>query len=590
MSNDPSSPWSPQNTVTAHPREGAAAAAGPDRAYLLVFELETTRLVRLPTLGELVVGRGEDAGLPLSSSSVSRRHARFEVREVGAWVADLGSHNGTVVNGERIEGCARLCSGDVISLGEVTIAYHAGAAGARRAVLDGEGLRQRLVEEVVRAMAHGRPLTLLCARTAPDVDRLAVSASLSEALRPTDVAGLDAPGELAVILLETTRETGREVARRIATALGTARVGVASCPGDGSDADTLLASARSAARVGAAGAVAEPPASFEVVAVGDREVVIADATMSRIYALVRRLAAAELPVLVHGETGSGKDLAAAALHHWSPRAARPLVALNCAALQDGLVESELFGFARGAFTGAAAAKPGLLESGAGGTVFLDEVGELSAATQAKLLRVLETKKATRLGEVRERDIDIRIVAATNRDLEEDVRQGRFRADLFYRLGAATIWLPPLRDRPRELRVLADRFLRSACARAGREPLGLSDSALRVLATHGWPGNVRELRNAMDYLAATVGGPVVEDVHLPERLVRRTAAEPAGEAAPMATFRPIEEELREIEQRRMADALEASAGNHARAAGLIRMPVRTFYTKAKLYGLGRKEGD
>ncbi|MBI2894866.1 MAG: sigma 54-interacting transcriptional regulator [Deltaproteobacteria bacterium] len=419
-------------------------------------------MVRLPETGEVVAGRAEDASLSLASASVSRRHARFEARGDGTWVSDLGSHNGTLINGKRIEGEVRLQDGDIVCLGEVTLAHHA------------------------------------------------------RALRPRELPEESLP--------------------------------------------------------------------VEVLPVGDRELVIADATMARIYALVRRLAAAGLPVLVCGETGSGKDLAAAAIHHWSPRASHPLVALNCAALQDNLVESELFGFARGAFTGAVNAKPGLFETATGGTLFLDEVGELSPATQAKLLRALETKKVARLGEVQEREVDIRIVAATNRDLEEEVGKGRFRADLFYRLGAATVWLPPLRDRPRELRVLADRFLEAACTRAGRELLRLSEPALRILAGYPWPGNARELKNAMDYLAATVTGAMALEAHLPERLLRGVAKSTEG------AVEPVEDELRRIERKRMAEALESCGKSPARAARLIKMPLRTFYTKAKQYGLGRKGGE
>src|SRR5262249_15354084 len=174
--------------------------------------------------------------------------------------------------------------------------------------------------------------------------------------------------------------------------------------------------------------------------------------------LIRRLAGSTMPVLVTGETGAGKELAASAIHHLSPRNKQRFVPLNCAAMQDTLVESELFGYERGAFSGAAGQKPGLLEVADGGTVFLDEVGELSPATPAKLLRALEEKRIMRLGGTRSIDVDVRIVAATHRNLEEEVKAGRFRQDLFFRLSAATVVLPPLRDRPRELGILARAFL------------------------------------------------------------------------------------------------------------------------------------
>src|SRR5262249_34590819 len=212
--------------------------------------------------------------------------------------------------------------------------------------------------------------------------------------------------------------------------------------------------------------------------------------------------------LITGETGSGKELVATAIHTLSQRGGRPLISLNCAALHDTLVESELFGYEKGAFAGAKAAKAGLIESASGSTLFLDEVGELAPALQTKLLRVLESNRVTRVGDVREREVDIRFVAATNRDLEADVTEGRFRRDLFFRLSAATLHLPPLRERPRELALLATAFLDDACRHAGRTAMRISDEAMAVLLAHSWPGNVRELKNLMQYVAAPLAGGVL----------------------------------------------------------------------------------
>jgi transcriptional regulator with GAF, ATPase, and Fis domain len=312
-------------------------------------------------------------------------------------------------------------------------------------------------------------------------------------------------------------------------------------------------------------------------------------------------------VLVCGETGAGKELAARAVHQWSARKARPLVAFNCAALTETLVESELFGHEKGAFSGAVAAKPGLLEAASGSTVFLDEIGEMSPTTQAKLLRVLETKRVIRVGDVREREIDIRLVAATNRNLAEEVRAGRFRQDLFFRLGAATLWLPPLRDRKRELAILAQTFLADACKQANRAPMTISDDAMQCLATYEWPGNVRELKNVMDYVAAAFTEPALQAWHL-----SRSLSGPAGEEEEEAThapkrartstpvsipilpmdtttptkFRPIEDEIKDLERRRMIEALAAAGGNQTRAADLIAMPLRTFQAKLRFYDIPR----
>ncbi|HEY5946155.1 MAG TPA: sigma-54 dependent transcriptional regulator [Kofleriaceae bacterium] len=307
---------------------------------------------------------------------------------------------------------------------------------------------------------------------------------------------------------------------------------------------------------------------------------VADPAMMRAYQLIARLARSDLSVLISGETGVGKEHVAHALHQGSRRAPNKLVALNCAALPDALVESELFGYERGAFSGAAMAKPGLLEEADGGTLFLDEVGELSLAAQAKLLRALERRRISRLGGLRDIAVDVRLVAATNRKLEDEVCAGRFRHDLLYRLNAATVSIPPLRARPSEIPLLAQLFLDRA--RVDWPPLAISTATHGRLARHGWPGNVRELKNVMEFVAVTVDRGTIEPFHLPPPLGDATGELPAPE--PARSFRPVAEELRELERRRMVEALAAARGVQKRAATLIAMPLRTFAMKAKQYGL------
>src|SRR5439155_8250906 len=245
---------------------------------------------------------------------------------------------------------------------------------------------------------------------------------------------------------------------------------------------SILPAARSAAGRASPGKLGERSGAATRLELGERHVLLADPAMARVFALLERLASAELPVLVTGETGVGKENAAYAVHHWSKRSG-PFVAVNCAALgPESLVDSELFGHEKGAFTGAVAAKAGLFESAAGGTVFLDEVGELPVAIQAKLLRALETRKITRLGETKERPIELRLVAATNRALEDEVAAGRFRQDLYFRLSGATVILPPLRDRKCEIPVLARALLAEACARHGRAAMTITPGAMPVLLT------------------------------------------------------------------------------------------------------------
>jgi transcriptional regulator with GAF, ATPase, and Fis domain len=281
------------------------------------------------------------------------------------------------------------------------------------------------------------------------------------------------------------------------------------------------------------------------------------------------------------------------LHQWSARAALPLVVLNCAALPESLAESELFGHERGAFTGAFAQNVGIFERSDGGTVFLDEIGELSLAIQAKLLRAIETKRIVRVGGHGEHAINLRIVAATNRDLADEVKAGRFRQDLLFRIGGATVWLPPLRDRRREIPILAQRFLADACRRSGRDAMAISTEAMQLLLDFPWPGNVRELRHVMEYVAATHDESSVVAWQLVERLGCEgrprggrsiCATLPVTPASRPGDFLPIEDEIRELERTRMYQALVAAEGKQTAAAELIKMPLRTFQAKAKVYGL------
>jgi transcriptional regulator with GAF, ATPase, and Fis domain len=347
------------------------------------------------------------------------------------------------------------------------------------------------------------------------------------------------------------------------------------------------ASTKAAAAVQHLGAVGSERAGPGVT-VGAQRVIVADPAVVRIYDLIERLAPVDLPVLITGETGSGKELVATAIHALSSRANKPLVSLNCAALHDSLIESELFGHEKGAFSGAIATRAGLIEAASGSTLFLDEVGELAPAVQAKLLRVLEVHRVTRVGDTREREVNVRIVAATNRDLEADVAAGRFRRDLYFRLSAATLHLPPLRERLRELPLMAAAFLDDACRRNGRPVMRMSEGALEALIEHPWPGNVRELKNLMQYLAATVTSDMMLADHVHER-IGRVQNTPAPRAPPAdRQFRPLADELRELEITRISQALEATGGNQTRAAQLLAMPVRTFFEKAKQYGLTPKK--
>jgi DNA-binding NtrC family response regulator len=514
-------------------------------------------------------------------------------------VADVESKNGVQVNGETIAATQTLVSGDVVSIGYATLVLRRPSRGpSRRQVLDERSWRRRLEEEIVRADEHERPLTtLVISPGTSDSESMPPSQLAESALRVIDVVGVDEQRHLLVLFPELDPTVADRAASQVVSALlpglPSLRAGVAHWPRDGCDAETLLGAARAARSAAAPGVIQQATQTCEELQLGERRLILADPAMERVYKLIRRLAQNELSVLIAGETGAGKEHAAFAVHHWSHRSGGPFVALNCAALTDSIADSELFGHKKGSFTGSTSDKAGLLETAAGGTLFLDELGELSMAIQAKFLRAIETRNVRRLGETREREIDVRIVAATNRNLQEEVKAGRFREDLYYRLCVARVELPPLRDRPREIALLGRMFLNQARERQGGQSMGLSPSVVAALCRLPWPGNVRELKNMMELLAATVDDEVIELRHLPEQLADgllkpleppvspRTG--PRRSSSEQSKFLPLAEEVERLERTRMEEALKATHGVKAHAAGLLGMAIRTFMEKYKRFG-------
>jgi DNA-binding NtrC family response regulator len=323
----------------------------------------------------------------------------------------------------------------------------------------------------------------------------------------------------------------------------------------------------------------------ELTAVSDG-IVIRDAALRAVYAEAARLAPTPISVLILGETGVGKEVLARAIHARSTRAKGPFLAVNCAALSETLLESELFGHVKGSFTGAQQARAGLFEAGAGGTVFLDEVGELTAATQARLLRVLGERVVTRVGSNTAISVDVRVLAATNRDLEAEVAAGRFREDLLFRLNSATLSVPPLRDRPDELRHLAEVFVVSACRQIEREARpAISSEALEVLAAHRWPGNVRELRNVIERAVILCAGDSILPEHLPPALTkgrdrpRVTSPAPGGEGT-------LADSIDALEAKRIVEMLEECAGSQTEAARRLGISRGTLIARIEKYGLRR----
>jgi two-component system response regulator AtoC len=297
--------------------------------------------------------------------------------------------------------------------------------------------------------------------------------------------------------------------------------------------------------------------------------VLASPAMRSVMQLVERIAQSRAAVLITGESGSGKELVARAIHTYSPRSLKSWIDINCAALPDHLLESELFGFEKGAFSGADALKQGMFELANDGTLFLDEIGDLNLKSQSKLLRVLDGCPHYRLGGIRKIEVDVRIVTATNMNLEHEVAQGRFRADLFHRLNQVQITVPPLRDRPEDIGPLAALFLQKE-----NPPRTIAADAVAALECYSWPGNVRELRNLMARLAVTVNGPEITRRDLPAMF--------------QATHKPEEDSpshcLEKLEQEVIIHALEQAEGRRSRAAEMLGISRRTLIRRLKLYGV------
>ncbi|HEU0014485.1 MAG TPA: sigma-54 dependent transcriptional regulator, partial [Longimicrobium sp.] len=298
--------------------------------------------------------------------------------------------------------------------------------------------------------------------------------------------------------------------------------------------------------------------------------------MRRLFELIERVAPTRATVLVTGETGTGKELVARAVHDLSDRARRPFVAVNCSALPETLLESELFGHVKGAFTGAVAARRGLFEEAAGGTLFLDEIATVSPAIQVKLLRVLQERKVQRVGGGASLNVDFRLVAACNVSLEDEVEAGRFREDLFYRLNVFPVHVPPLRERGGDIPLLADHFLRRVAREHGVEPPALSPRALARMTDYAWPGNVRELENFVERAAILHAGAAT----LPFDPPRGSRPEPERELAGRA--RRERWTLERLEREHILQVLEDTAGNQVRAAEILGIDRRTLHRKLKEY--------
>lgn len=554
---------------------------GGAEVSLVVFHLEQARVMRLVEGQPMVVGRDPSAQISINDASVSRRHAVFELAQGVVSVSDLGSTNGTKLNGTPVQKSV-VSLGDEVVMGSVTVSIHvlAPPSRPRHGAWSHDQFVVALEEEVERARAFQREVAVVMLRPRGDVGEL--TRTLRAELRPVDRLAHYGDGTIELLLPELGFEQTSALMKKRAAAM---QIGVAVYPSDGTSAEALVEACRDAMHRAAPGPSVQGTEPAVRISTHGTGLLAVSPAMKEIFETVQRVANSVIPVLIRGETGTGKEVLSRALHERSPRAKQRLVTINCGAIPASLVESVLFGHEKGSFTGAVGAARGVFEEADGSTVLLDEVGELSPSTQAALLRVLETKEVRRVGASREIPVDVRVIAATHRDLEAMVKAGTFREDLMYRLNAMTLEVPPLRERPEEIGPFAERFVTLANAANGRNVTGIDVEAMRLLLRYSWPGNIRELRNAIEHAVVIARGPTLKLEDLPRKLRDFTATvlqveEPETTPATL----DLREGMQRYETQVILEALRSAKGNRTEAAKLLQIPVRTLSHKLKQLGI------
>jgi DNA-binding NtrC family response regulator len=547
---------------------------------------EVFAIHQLPILGAVTIGRADSAEVRLDDPLASRMHARLHIG-MNLEVEDLGSANKTRVRdvalapGERVA----ITPGEAISIGATILMVQQRLPPRVRVMRPHGYMEARLEEECARSETTRDAFALVRLHVDAPATAARVAELLAPVLRLPDMLALYGPYEYEVLLASTSPDLASTITAQLIAVLTEAgfehRTSIATYPRDGRTPEALAAVASQRLR----GVQDDRTAGHALVQ---------DPVMERVQAMADRAAAGTINVLIVGETGVGKEVLAERVHKRSPRASRPFLCLNCASLSEHLLESELFGHERGAFTGASDAKPGLLETAPGGTVFLDEVGELPFPLQAKLLRVLETRLVTRVGGLKARSIDVRFVAATNRNLEEEVAAGRFRRDLYFRLNGMTLHIPPLRSRRAEIAPLARIFLQQFAEPLERPTPRLSREAQRILEGFIWPGNIRELRNMMERAVLLSTGEEILPEHLPLDTMATTLPPPAQstrstqEMTPLAPGIGVEDGGGDFEDERekILRVLAECGGNQTRAARLLNMARSTLVLRLNSYQVAR----
>jgi len=574
---------------------------------LLIFSLDGDRVVPLSEGQSVIIGRSAPADVTVRDNSLSRQHASVELSDGEVWVEDLQSTNGTRVDGHKIER-ARVKPGSEISFGALTASIHLFApAQARQLGLENhDRFLVELEMEVDRTRLFGRGLVLLMARAAKGgkpslADWLP---GLKKRLRRFDRMALYSQDTVEILMPEATIEQARQPVANSAAKQSILLCGLGHFPEHASSAGELLEVTRKAlerARPGEELQYAPPIASGArssgFPARGEGPVIHSQA-MQEVHKIAKKVASSAIPVLIQGETGTGKEIVARTVHTKGKRRKKPFICVNCGSIPEHLVESTLFGHEKGAFTGATSRSAGVFESADGGSVLLDEVGELPSPAQAALLRVLESKCFSRVGSSKEIAVNVRVLAATHRDLEAMCRVGEFREDLFYRLNGMQIAVPPLRERREEIGLLAEHFIQQANAANDCRVQGVDEDAMRLLLAYQWPGNVRELRNAIERAVVISNGKTISVDDLPEPVRSLAGARGSigrghgdgGETVQVGPGRDVNlrAETKRLETRLVLDALRQADGDRSRAARMLGLPVRTLSHKMQALGIKRPD--
>jgi DNA-binding NtrC family response regulator len=561
--------------------------------------LGQTRMTTFPlaAAARVTIGRHETCDIRVDEAGVAPIHATLSTGG-RMEITDYGAGASTVVGNRRLSPgeTAPLSPGVVLLLGGVTMVVQASGASTRlRHVRSHDYFEGRLEDECARSESQRSNFAVVRLRFGRHQAQ-AVEDAFTRHLRPVDLVAVYAADEYELLLIDTGPDKVEAVCAGLSEQIagagqGEVSTGYACWPRDGRSPEALLTAAGAALH----GSVELPPSR-----------VPSSGAIEALRPLVERVAATNISVLILGETGVGKEVLARRIHELSPRAAAPMLCVNCAALTETLLESELFGHERGAFTGAVQAKPGLLEIAEGGSVLLDEIGEMPLAIQAKLLRVVEERCMTRVGGLKEIRVDVRFMAATHRDLEGLITQVRFRQDLFYRLNGVSLFVPPLRERVNEIRPLAEQFIDQFAQQARRTPVPrLTGAAIGVLNAYAWPGNVRELRNVMERAVMLSQSPLIDVVDLPLERLGKTLPHERVSDVPPPLPEPVPVSVRpgtysyapgrgkaegdtdaDSERLRIVQALDQCAGNQTHAARLLGISRRTLISRIERYELKR----